>query len=169
MSPLLYCAIGSVRVWTRFYTLQMDPVCREGRRAEIESDLWEFHEDARRRGYTPALIAVHMLARLLFGVPHDVLWRIEYEGDEAMTRRRSTWMTAAAVGAAASVAALWVFFAVTSLVALPPLPDSIDVARIYLSQPMRPQPPPPPPPPPPAVNRVLEIRVGPPPPPPPPR
>ena len=171
MSPLLYCAIGSVRVWTRFYTLQMDPVCRDGRRAEIESDLWEFHEDARRRGYSPERIAVHMLARLLFGVPHDVLWRIEYEGDDAMTQRRSTWMTAAAVGAAVSVAALWVFFAVTSLVALPPLPDTIDVARIYLSQPMRPEPPPPPPPPPPprGVNRVLEIRVGPLPPPPPPR
>ena len=72
-----------------------------------------------------------MLARLLLGMPHDVLWRIEYEGDAAMTPRRSTWMTAAAVGAAVSVAAVWVFFAVTSLVALPPLPGSIDVARIY--------------------------------------
>jgi hypothetical protein len=96
-----------------------------------------------------------------------VLWRIEYEGDEAMTPRRSTWMTAAAVGAAVSVGALWVFFAVTSLVALPPLPDSVDVARIYL-QPMRP--PPPPPPPAPRGLRVLDVHLGlmPPPPPPPP-
>lgn len=161
MNPLLYSAIGSVRVWTRFYTLQMDPVCRDGRRAEIESDLWEFHEDARRRGHSPQRIAIHMLARLLLGVPHDVLWRIEYEGDEAMMLRRSTWMTVAAVGAAVSVAALWVFFAVTSLVALPPLPDSIDVARIYL-QPMRP------PPPPPAVNGITYRFMLPPPPPPPP-
>jgi hypothetical protein len=167
MNPLLHGAIGSVRAWTRLYTMQMDPAHRDERRAEIESDLWEFHEDARRRGHSPEVIALHMLARLLFGVPHDVLWRIEYEGDEAMTPRRSTWMTAAAVGAAVSVGALWVFFAVTSLVALPPLPDSVDVARIYL-QPMRP--PPPPPPPAPRGLRVLDVHLGlmPPPPPPPP-
>ena len=33
-------------------------------RAEIESDLWEFHEDARRRGCSAEHIAIHMLARL---------------------------------------------------------------------------------------------------------
>src|SRR6185436_7287736 len=90
MNPLLFCAIGAVRVWTRFYTLHIEPVGRDRRRDEIESDLWEFHEDARRRGYPPAAIGVHMLARLLFGIPHDLLWRIEYEGDPAMTRR-SAW------------------------------------------------------------------------------
>ena len=110
-------AITVVRAWTRVYTCGIPAASAEQRRAEIDSDLWEFHEDARRRGSSPERIAVHMLARLLFGVPHDVLWRIEYEGDEAMTPRRSTWTTAAAVGAAVSVAALWVFFAVTSLVA----------------------------------------------------
>ena len=166
MNPLLRSAIALVREWTRFYTIRMDADCRDRRRAEIESDLWEFHEDARRRGHSPARVGVHMLARLLFGLPHDVLWRMEYEGDAAMTTRRSTWMTAAAVGAAVSVAALWVFFAVTSLVALPPLPGSIDVARIYLNAP----PPPPPPPPPPDVPGVFKIRLpAPPPPPPPPR
>jgi hypothetical protein len=142
MNPLLFSAIALVRGWTRLNTVRMDADCRDRRRAEIESDLWEFHEDTRRRGHSPARIAVHMLARLLLGMPHDVLWRIEYEGDAAMTTRRSTWMTAAAVGAAVSVAAVWVFFAVTSLVALPPLPGSIDVARIYLRQVRPPSPPP---------------------------
>ena len=40
MNPLLYCAIGLVREWTRFYTLQMAPPDRDRRRDEIESDLW---------------------------------------------------------------------------------------------------------------------------------
>ena len=75
MSPLLFSAIALVRGWTRLYTIQMDHGCRDERRAEIESDLWEFHEDARR-GHSPAGIAAHMLARLLFGIPHDVLWRV---------------------------------------------------------------------------------------------
>jgi hypothetical protein len=141
MNPLLFCAIGAVRGWTRFYTLHMDPACRDDRRAEIESDLWEFHEDTRRRGYSPAAIASHMIARLVFGIPHDLLWRIEYEGDAARTNRRSTWMTAAAIGATVCIAALWAFFAITSLGALPPLPDSFHVERVYLQR----MPPPPPP------------------------
>ena len=144
MNPLLSSAIALVRGWTRFYTLHMDPACRDDRRAEIESDLWEFHEDARRRGSSPEGIAVHMVTRLVFGIPHDLLWRIEYEGDAAMTHRRSTWMTAAAIGATVCIAALWAFFTVTSLGALPPLPDSVHVERVY----RQPRPPPPPPPPP---------------------
>ena len=167
MSPLLFCAIGLVRGWTRFYTLRMDLPDRDRRRDEIESDLWEFHEDARRRGYPPAGIAVHMVLRLVFGIPHDLLWRIEYEGDAANTNRRSTWMTVAAIGATVSIGAIWAFFTVTSLGALRPLPDSVHIERVYL----RPMPPPPPPPPPPpsGIRTVFERRLGPPPPPPPPR
>ena len=160
MSPLLYSALALVRAWTRLYTSGVDPEDRDRRRAEIESDLWEFHEDARRRGCSPEGIAIQILGRLLFGIPHDVLWRLESEEDAPMTPRRSAWITAAAIGAAASVGALWAFFAVTSLVSLPPLPDSIHVERIYL----RPMPPPPPPPPPPA--RRISHDAPPPPPPP---
>jgi hypothetical protein len=165
MDPLLWFAIAVVRGWTRLYTTCMEPLHRDLRRAEIESDLWEFHEDARRRGCSPPAIAVHMFARLAFGIPHDLLWRLECDEETAMPHRRSAWMTAAAFGAAFCIAALWVFFAVTSLASLPPLPDSIHVERIYL-QPMRP--PPPPPPPPSGIHPVLERRPGPPPPPPPP-
>lgn len=143
----------------------MDPVSRDSRRAEIDSDLWEFHEDARRRGASPAGIAVHMMARLCLGLPHDLLWRFEYERDAATTYRRSAWLTAGAVGATVCIAALWAFFAVTSLVALPPLPDSIHVERVYLQ--LRPPPPPPPPPPARGIPSMFERRVGPPPPPPP--
>ena len=146
MSPLLVSAIALVRGWTRFYTLHLDPPDRDRRRDEIESDLWEFHEEARRRGYPPGGVAAHMVARLVFGIPHDLLWRIEYEGDAAMTHRRSTWMTAAAIVATVCIGALWALFAVASISALPPLPDSVHIERVYL-QPMRLPPPPPPPPP----------------------
>ena len=164
MNPLLFCAIGTVREWTRFYTLHMDPPDRNRRRNEIESDLWEFHEDARRRGYPPAAIAVHMLARLLFGIPHDLLWRLEYEQEPA--HRRPSWLTASAAAGAACVAALWVVFLISTFVSLPPLPDSGAVVRVLMRA--TPAPPPPPPPPPLTVFRVGLPRVQPPPPPPPP-
>jgi hypothetical protein len=142
MNPLLRGAIALVGGWTRFYTLHMDPVCRDERRAEIESDLWEFHEDARRGGQAPAVIAVHMLARLIAGIHDDLRWRLEYEREAAMSTRRSTWMTAAAIGATVGVAVLWALLAATSIGALPPLPDSVHVQRVYLNR----LPPPPPPP-----------------------
>ena len=49
MSITLASAILVVRAWTRLYTSGMAPEIRDARRAEIDSDLWEFHEDARRR------------------------------------------------------------------------------------------------------------------------
>ena len=162
MNPLLFCAIGVVRGWTRFYTLHMDPPDRDRRRAEIDSDLWELQEDARRRRCAPATITVLMLARLILGVAHDVMWRIEHEGEAAMSPRRSTWMTAAAIGATVCIAALWAFFAAVSIGALPPLPDSVHVERVYRVTM-------PPPPPPPGGLRVPAVLMPPPPPPPPPR
>ena len=78
-----------------------------------------------------------MLARLLFGIPHDLLWRIEYEAESPMSPRRSAWMTAAAIGAAVSIGALWAFFAMMSLGALPPLPDSSQIERVYLQRVVR--------------------------------
>jgi hypothetical protein len=79
MTATLAGALGLVRGWTRLYTSRLAPALRDARRAEIESDLWEFHEDARRRGATPTGIAVHMLLRLLLGIRHDLLWRAEHD------------------------------------------------------------------------------------------
>jgi hypothetical protein len=165
MSPLLFCAIALVRGWTRLCTWRMDDACRDDRRAEIESDLWEFHEDARRRGGSPERIAIHMLARLVAGIPDDLRWRVEYEQEPA--HRRPSWLTASAAAGAACVAALWVVFLISTFVSLPPLPDSGAVVRIF----MRATPALPPPPP----QSLTAFRVGmariepPPPPPPPPR
>jgi len=102
MSLTLAWAIALVRGWTRLYTLRMDPAQRDARRAEIESDLWEFHEDARRRGATPELIAIHMFLRLVLGVGHDLLWRVEHQAERIDYLRQ-----ALCAMAAASVALLW--------------------------------------------------------------
>jgi hypothetical protein len=163
MSPLLFCAIALVRGWTRLCTWRMEPVYRDDRRAEIESDLWESHEDARRRGASPEGIAIHMLARLCAGVPHDLLWRLEYEQEPA--HRRASWLTAASAASAACIAALWIGFLISTFVSLPPLPDSGAVVRVFMRE--TPAPPPPPPQPPPfKAFRIGMARVQPPPPPP---
>jgi hypothetical protein len=102
MTPTLAGALGLVRGWTRLYTSRMAPALRDARRAEIESDLWEFHEDARRRGATPTGIAVHMLLRLLLGIRHDLLWRAEHDSTRVDPLQQALW--AAAV---ASLVTLW--------------------------------------------------------------
>lgn len=67
-----WIASAIVRGWTRVYTWRLPLHVREARRAEIESDLWEFAQDeARRRAVSPEL---HVLARLVGGVPHDLAW-----------------------------------------------------------------------------------------------
>jgi hypothetical protein len=165
MSPLLFCAIGLVRGWTRLCTWRMDAACRDDRRAEIESDLWELHEDARRRRCSPEGIAIHMLARLCAGVPHDLLWRLEYEQEPA--HRRPAWLTAASAASAAGIATLWIVFLISTFVSLPPLPDSGAVVRVFIRATPAPPPPPPPPPQPPPLKafRIGMARVPPPPPP----
>jgi hypothetical protein len=102
MSPSLRLALALVRGWTRCYTLGMAPAARDGRRDEIESDLWEFHEDARRRRFSPGGIAVLMLMRLVLGAPDDLLWRMENLVFHFDIVRDALW--AAAIG---SVVALW--------------------------------------------------------------
>jgi len=148
MDPLLFSAIALVRGWTRLYTSGMEPGSRNGRRAEIESDLWEFHEDARRRRYSPAGIAAYMLARLVAGLPHDVVWRVESIDEVSRARGRAAWQTANAAGVSACVAAAYILFLVTYLVSLMPLPDSARVERTFVRT-ARSLPPPPAPLPPP--------------------
>jgi len=189
MSITLASAILIVRAWTRLYTSGMAPAIRDARRAEIDSDLWEFHEDARRRGGTPALIAVHMLLRLVLGVRNDLFWRAEHARVAPRIFREALWATAAA-----SIVFVW--WLASSLQALEPPPTlrtgGINVMRLlYPLKPvadvppappmprefarlrngyyrLHPPPPPPPPPPNPARLRNGYYRLPPPPPPPPP-
>jgi len=102
MSPSLSVALGIVRGWTRLYTARLPADAREERRAEIESDLWEFHEDARRRGSSPTGIAILMLLRLVLGIHDDLIWRVENRVLHVDAVQQALW--AAAI---ASVAGLW--------------------------------------------------------------
>jgi hypothetical protein len=166
MSATLAFAIGSVRAWTWIYTSGMDPATRDDRRAEIESDLWEFHEDARRGGATPIAIAAHMLLRLVLGVGSDLLWRAEQARLPQQIARHALWVTAAA-----SVALVWWLASAVQALEPPQLGSGINVFRlVYPSRPVFSRPPAPPMP-----REFARLRNGfriprrlPPPPPPPP-
>jgi hypothetical protein len=97
---VLAFAVGAVRLWTRLYTWRMEPALRDSRRAEIESDLWEFEQDQVRT----SLPALHVVFRLLNGVAADVCWRVECaDPDERL--QQSRFVT---TGVALAVAALWI-------------------------------------------------------------
>jgi hypothetical protein len=74
-SQLLHLATSVVRAWTRVYTHGLPPGERTARRAEIDSDLWEFEHDpeAPQGGWA----ATQVLARLLIGIPDDLAWRMD--------------------------------------------------------------------------------------------
>ena len=96
-------AVAVLRAWTRVYTWRLDPLLRERRRAEIESDLWECQQDpAGNRGITPAS---QLLARMVMGVPDDLAWRAEYLVVEDNPHRRVIALTTTM--AAIVVAAFW--------------------------------------------------------------
>jgi hypothetical protein len=157
MSPMLAGAIGLVRAWTRLYTAGMEPAVRVERCAEIESDLWELHEDARRRGATPSLIALHMVLRLVLGIRDDLVWRAEHVRVPLV--QQALWVTAAA-----SVVLVW-WVASTLQAVEPPQMAGINVMRLlYPIQPVASVPTPPRPP----IEFVRARFVVRPPPPPPP-
>jgi hypothetical protein len=137
-STLLGFAAHVVYAWTRLYTWRLPPGVRDDRQREIVSDLWESREDTD--GRRSVLLALHMLGRMLAGMPDDVLWRWEH----ARQRQRSL-RPRAAIALIASVvflivAALWVVD-----LAQVDLPDPPVMVKAIAS----PRPPPPPPPPPP--------------------
>jgi hypothetical protein len=96
VSLALSGALALVRAWTRVYTAGMHPPIRARRRAEIDSDLWEFHEDARRRRFQPGAIALLMLLRLALGVHDDLCWRFEHRTMHLDLVRDGLWTAAAA-------------------------------------------------------------------------
>jgi hypothetical protein len=65
---------GSTRLvdrWARSYTAGLPDDVAAARRAELESDVWEQQHDPDRRS------TVSIFSRLLFGIPADLLWRVE--------------------------------------------------------------------------------------------
>jgi hypothetical protein len=135
-SLLLRVAVAAVRLWTRAYTWGMDAVSREGRRAEIESDLWEsLHDEAP----SDAAIARHILARLASGLLDDLRWRVE---QPSLDSRIGAVLALGAIGVL--VGGIWIF-SITRAGKLPlaPPPPAPTARGFGLA------PPPPPPPPPP--------------------
>jgi hypothetical protein len=74
---MLTFATAIVRAWTWLYTAGLDPDPRDDRRAQIESDLWDHQDEATEQGVAPLAMSAHILARLILGVPDDLLWRSE--------------------------------------------------------------------------------------------
>ncbi|MDQ3654133.1 MAG: hypothetical protein M3457_03495 [Chloroflexota bacterium] len=66
------------RAWVALYTRGLPADCRDARRAEITSDLWEQRHDGARTGSGSGLSGA--LGRVLAGMPADISWRIEERG-----------------------------------------------------------------------------------------
>jgi hypothetical protein len=104
---LLTTAIATVRAWTWLYTLPLDSTARHARRTEIRSDTWEFEQD-RSRHESPARRAFHLFARVVFGMPNDLIWSCEQLREHPRPLRLSVVFRLVVVGVAASG---WVVFA----------------------------------------------------------
>jgi uncharacterized protein (TIGR03435 family) len=105
-SLLLRLSIRCVREWTRLYTWRMPPAFRETRRAEIESDLWEFQSDAD--GDPVVGSALHILLRLLIGIPDDLGWRLEQAATSGTLTQGTIALGARVAGATLFIGVLWV-------------------------------------------------------------
>jgi hypothetical protein len=142
MTPAMPLACSLVRGWTAVYTWRLPEPVREARRAEMESELWEFQADTSDRGdLNPAF---HAVIRLAAGIPDDLLWRRENAAPVSVATRQF-----AIAGIAGALLALaW------TVVAL----QEPEPPRAPAAAPLRwvfelPAPPPPPPPPPPSLPR----------------
>ena len=98
---LLRFAVAAVRAWTWLYTRRVEPALAEARREDIESDLWEYQHDPTSDDRHPA---VHILTRLVMGVPSDLGWRVEHVPSVDQTIRSKPALAAAVIAAAA----LWI-------------------------------------------------------------
>lgn len=58
-----------VQAWVRLYTARLEPDIAFGRRAEIDSDLWE------HRHQESSFVSVAIWARWVAGIPADLSWR----------------------------------------------------------------------------------------------
>ena len=100
-------AKACVRVWTWLYTCGLPASERSARRSEIESDLWEFECDLDAdHPFGPTL---HLLLRLLLGIPDDLSWRVEKETTVGTLTQEGVVLTGRAFGAALF---LFVLFAI---------------------------------------------------------
>jgi hypothetical protein len=81
-----------VRGWVGLYTRGLLPDLRDGRRAEIESDLWAQAEESAMAGHPPITLDIEMVTRLVLGIPADIGWRWSHRGDRPATDRKEIVM-----------------------------------------------------------------------------
>ena len=70
-------AAGWVRRWVALYTRGLPAEIQQERRDEIDSDLWSQLHDAAESAPTEESLAGEIVARLVFGIPADLSWRLE--------------------------------------------------------------------------------------------
>lgn len=89
MRALLDLAIAITRAWVTVYTRGLPSDVGGERREEIDCDLWHQQRlaDLEREPVTGT--AVQILVRTIFGIPADMLWRIE-AGSSTQTDRRTS-------------------------------------------------------------------------------
>ena len=139
-APLTSTAAALVRAWTWLYTSRLPAFVRDGRRQEIDSDLWEFSHD--RYAEHDVTVATQILVRLLLGIGDDVMWRIEHREVWSPPRLRSLVAAATVV---ALLGSIWAYTAAL-MSGTPQLPPPPHVMYFVAS------PPPPPPPPSPGIT-----------------
>lgn len=66
-----------VQSWARFYTMGLPGEVKAMRRNEIASDLWEQAQDASQSHQGQPGVTWQILARMVYGMPNDLLWRAE--------------------------------------------------------------------------------------------
>jgi len=122
---------GLVRRWVRLYTRGLPAELRDGRRDEIDADLWSQLEEATLLGRPLGSTNTEIVTRWLAGIPADLSWRIEHRGDKAVTTTAppprvgssgAAGLGLATVLAGVGLAALFVLFAISSRAVAPANP-----------------------------------------------
>jgi hypothetical protein len=103
---LLPRVIGVTRHWVRLYTAGLPPEIREGRRAELESDLWEQEHEAAAADGRTTKTAIQVLHRLVRGAPADLCWR-QQQGGAKLLRKAGRRAVEGARPTTAAVARHW--------------------------------------------------------------
>jgi hypothetical protein len=113
-------SVGWVRRWVGLYTRGLPAGLRRDRIDEIEDDLWSQLHDKSEPGGGRDGLRGEILARLVFGIPADLAWRLEQRGVSRAPRpapERSPTMFARFIAAMAIVGGVaWAIWSVPTAI-----------------------------------------------------
>lgn len=95
-----------IRGWVDLYTRGLSTEVRSARRDEIADDLWCHREEALAIGRSMQSLDRELLARLVFGIPADVAWRMAPRRGGSADRSPGIPTRARTLGALALVSGL---------------------------------------------------------------